>query len=164
MAKLNDKQKRFCEEYIIDLNGTQAATRAGYSPHTANVQSTYLLSNLNVKEYIQELIAKRSERTEITQDMVINEIAKVAMMNVEDFYDDIGLKPLSELSHAAKAGLASYQTKRIKVGKDEWADVPIMKVHDKMKALELLGRHVGAFEKDNKQKSTTVPVSIEFID
>lgn len=164
MAELNDKQKLFCEEYIIDLNGTQAAIRAGYSVKTAGEQAGRLLGDVRIQEYIQELKLDRSERTEITQDMVIKEIAKVAMLNVEDFYDDIGLKPLSELSDAAKAGVSSYQTKRIKVGKDEWADVPIMKVHDKMKALELLGRHVGAFEKDNKQKSLTVPVSIEFID
>jgi len=152
MTELNDKQKLFCEEYIIDLNGAQAATRAGYSSKTAKEQASKLLTNLNVQEYIQELKAIRSERTEITADMVIKEIAKVAMLSVEDFYDDIGLKPLSELDETARAAISSYQVKRIKTGKDTYEDVPIVKIHDKMKALELLGKHTGVFEKDNRQK------------
>lgn len=160
MAELNAKQKRFCEEYIIDLNGTQAAIRAGYSAKTAGEQAGRLLGDVRIQEYIQELKTERSDRTNITADMVVQEIAKVAMLNVEDFYDDIGLKPLSELDDKAKAAISSYQTKRIKVGKDEWEDIPIMKVHDKMKALELLGKHVGVFEKDNHQKK---PVN-QFID
>jgi len=152
MKKLTEQQQRFCEEYIIDLNGTQSAIRAGYSKKTANEQASRLLTNVNVQRYIQELKAKRSERSAITADMVIAEIAKVAMLNVEDFYDDIGLKPLSELDDAAKAAISSYQVKRIKTGKDKFEDVPIVKTHDKMKALELLGKHLGVFEKDNKQK------------
>lgn len=149
---LNDRQKAFCDEYIIDFNGARAARDAGYTGKDTNVTAAKLLTNSNIQEYIQHLIALRSERTQITADKVIAEIAKVAFHNAEDFYDDEGLKPLSELSSEAKAAISSYQTKRIKIGKDEHVDVPIMKVHDKMKALELLGKHVGAFEKDNQQK------------
>lgn len=155
MAELNEKQKQFCKEYIIDLNGTQAAIRAGYSQKTAGEQSGRLLGDVryvHVQEYIRQLIAERSNRTEITGDMVIKEIAKVAMLSVEDFYDDIGLKPLSELDETARAAISSYQVKRIKTGKDTYEDVPIVKIHDKMKALELLGKHTGVFEKDNRQK------------
>ncbi len=149
---LTEKQKAFAEEYIIDFNQARAARAVGYSEKTAREQGSRLSANVNMQEYIQHLMELRSSRTKITADMVITEIAKVAMLNAEDFYDDIGLKPLSELDENAKAAVASYQTKRIKVGKDEYEDVPIMKVHDKMKALELLGKHTGAFEKDNQQK------------
>ncbi|MCK9327404.1 MAG: terminase small subunit [Bacteroidales bacterium] len=72
MAKLkNDRQERFCQEYIIDLKGTQAAIRAGYSPKTANEQASRLLANVNVQARYQELIEKRSERTEIKADDVL---------------------------------------------------------------------------------------------
>lgn len=149
---LTDRQRAFAEEYIIDFNASRAVRAAGYSEKGANVQGVQLLSNINVQEYVQHLIELRSTRTKITADMVVAEIAKVAMLNVEDFYDDMGLKPLSELDENSKAAISSYQTKRIKTGKDQYEDVPIMKVHDKMKALELLGKHTGAFEKDNQQK------------
>lgn len=149
---LNEQQKHFCEQYAIDFNGARAARDAGYSKNASNVTASKLLANPNVGEYIQHLLELKSQRTQITADKVIAEIAKVAFHNAEDFYDDEGLKPLSELSSEAKAAISSYQTKRIKIGKDEHVDVPIMKVHDKMKALELLGKHVGAFEKDNQQK------------
>lgn len=154
LLDLTVQQKTFAEEYVIDFNGARAARQAGYSEKGANVAASRLLTYANVAEYVQHLLELKSQRTQITADKVIAEIAKVAFHNAEDFYDDEGLKPLSELSSEAKAAISSYQTKRIKIGKDEHVDVPIMKVHDKMKALELLGKHVGAFEKDNQQKQS----------
>lgn len=76
MADLTPKQKMFCEEYTIDLNGTQAAIRAGYSEKTANEQAARLLTNVSVKEYVQSLMDKRSERIEITADYVLKTIHK----------------------------------------------------------------------------------------
>lgn len=74
MSKLTDKQRVFCEEYLIDLNATQAAIRAGYSKKTASVTACENLTKPNVQEYLQELQAARSERTEITADYVLNTI------------------------------------------------------------------------------------------
>ena len=71
MARLNDKQEQFCKEYIIDLNATQAAIRAGYSEKTAEAQASRLLTNVKVSNRIQELKQKRSERTEIKADDVL---------------------------------------------------------------------------------------------
>lgn len=149
---LSEQQKRFCEEYIIDFNATRASIAAGYSEKTAASQTTRLLSYVDVQDYIQELISERSERVKVTADDVINELAKIAFCDVSDFYDELGLRPISELNDKAKAAVSSYATKRIKVGKDKFEDVPIMKMHDKSKALELLGKHLGVFEKDNAQK------------
>ncbi len=69
--ELTDKQQAFCEEYIVDLNGTQAAIRAGYSEDTARQQSSRLLTNVNVGQYIVELKAKRIERLNIDADYVL---------------------------------------------------------------------------------------------
>ena len=71
---LNPKQQDFCREYLIDLNGKQAAIRAGYSQKTAEVQASRLLSLAKVKAYLKTVMDKRSKRTEITQDYVLNTI------------------------------------------------------------------------------------------
>lgn len=81
--ELTDRQARFCEEYLIDLNATQAAIRAGYSEKTAREQAAQNLSKLNIQEKIAELKAERSKRTEITQDSVIQELAAVARAEVK---------------------------------------------------------------------------------
>lgn len=74
MSNLTPKQRRFVEEYLKDLNGTQAAIRAGYSAKTANEQSSQLLAKLNVKEAVQLRMDKRSKRVEITADYVLGTI------------------------------------------------------------------------------------------
>jgi len=72
--KLTPKQEMFCKEYIIDLNATQAAIRAGYSEKTANEQGARLLANVSISEKIRELINQRSARVEITADYVLQTI------------------------------------------------------------------------------------------
>lgn len=74
---LNEKQKQFCEEFIIDFNATQAAIRAGYSKNTARNIASENLAKLNIQEYIKQLIEKRNERTKITQDEVVANIVEV---------------------------------------------------------------------------------------
>jgi phage terminase small subunit len=77
--KLNKKQKRFCEEYIVDLNGTQAYIRAGYSKNGADVSASQLLGNPRVSEYIKEMNEKVSFRTGVTVEFVINGIKDIAV-------------------------------------------------------------------------------------
>jgi len=85
MSELNVKVLTFCEEFIVDLNGKQAAIRAGYSAKTAHVQASRLLTNAKVQEKIAELQLLRSKRTEITADMVLNELAYVGFAKITDF-------------------------------------------------------------------------------
>lgn len=93
---LTDKQKRFCEEYMIDLNATQACIRAGYSVDTANVQGTQNLSKLSIQEYISELQRNKSEELNIT----FNDIAKgvYSIATKEDARDNDKLKAYDQLS------------------------------------------------------------------
>lgn len=79
MAKLTDKQQKFCEEYLIDLNATQAAIRAGYSEKTANRIASENLSKLDIQEYIKELQDKIRDRNAITVDFVVNGIKDIAV-------------------------------------------------------------------------------------
>ncbi len=93
---LTPKQQRFVEEYLVDLNATQAAIRAGYAPKNADKQGSQLLGKPRVSEAIQEAMKKRSKRTEITQDKVLNEIASNAFQVASDLSE-------SELKHSSKA-------------------------------------------------------------
>ena len=80
---LTPKQARFIEEYLIDLNATQAAIRAGYSKKTANEQGAQLLAKLSIRQAVAEAQAIRSKRTEITQDEVIQGLKKEATLESE---------------------------------------------------------------------------------
>jgi phage terminase small subunit len=145
------KQKRFCDEYLIDLNGTQAAIRAGYSARTAQAQSTKMLLKPLLRAYVDERIADRAQRTEITQDKVIAELALLAFGRQTSLMDwgpdGVTIKDSSDLTDDIAAAVSEVSETTTKDG-----GTIRVKIHDKVKALELLGRHLGIFEKDNKQR------------
>jgi len=87
LLDLSDKQKRFVDEYLVDLNATQAAIRAGYSPHTAQEQSSRMLKNAKVKAYLKERQAALQERVEIKIDDVLRELRNIATANVNDIME-----------------------------------------------------------------------------
>ena len=98
MPKLkNSKREEFARQYIIDRNATQAAIRAKYSKKTAKSQGQRLLTNADVNERINELLADRAKRTEIDADYVLNRLAEIDQMDARDILDDNGnIKPLSQ--------------------------------------------------------------------
>ncbi|GAG09126.1 unnamed protein product, partial [marine sediment metagenome] len=100
--KLTKKRKLFCEEYIIDFNGAQAAVRSGYSSKTARTQASALLTKPDIQLEILAAIKKRSERTGITQDRVILELARIAFSDMNDYAEwskaGVDLKDSSELT------------------------------------------------------------------
>jgi len=146
LTKQEKQYRLFAKEYIIDFNGTRAAIDAGYSKKTAASQASRLLTNVKVQEFIREATTKREERTEITGDMVIKELAKTAFLQESEFYHEDGtVKLLSELSDNQKSGLASYGVKSIPIGDGLYEDIPVFKAQDKTKSLEMLGRHFGLF-------------------
>lgn len=139
------KQRRFCDEYLIDLNATQAAIRAGYSPKTANEQGARLLANVSVQEAIAKAMAERSKRTGISQDRVIQELARIAFVNPQNV---INPEDASVKEDATEDDLACIQSVKVKTmdgakGKSVEREV---RLNDKMKALELLGKHLGMFK------------------
>ena len=96
MAGLEPKQLRFCQEYVIDLNATQAAIRAGYSPKTAQEQSSRLLSKVMVQQKVLELQRPKEENLKITAERVLKEIAKLAFESDKPNIQVQGLKMLGE--------------------------------------------------------------------
>lgn len=184
MAKLTAKQQQFCDEYLIDLNATQAAIRAGYSDKRASEQAYQLLQKTTVKAYIQERMEDRTKRTEITQDMVLQELALIAFSKASDYASiiekdamvevegnmipvlDAEGKPVKyrtvepvlteELTEDQKKALAV-----IKKGRDGFE----IKPYDKVKALELLGKHLGMWtEKVEVDADMELNISIDYGD
>lgn len=156
---LTPKQIRFCEEYLIDLNGTQAAIRAGYSKKTANEQAARLLANVSLQDYVQQLQSKTSDKLEITREKVIAEYARIAFSDVRAFFgEDGGMKNLSDLTSNEAAAISSIETEELFEGfgkdRERIGRTRKVKMWDKTKALESLGKHLGLFEKDNEQKRT----------
>lgn len=163
---LSQKQKRFVAEYLKDLNGTQAAIRAGYSPKTADQQASRLLTKVKVTEAVRDAMKRREARTEVTQDRVIAELAKIAFTNGSDFaevvtgehtvYIDgtpvqvneqyVKLKNTEDVAEDKKAAISG-----IKQGKN---GIEISSC-DKLKALELLGKHLGMFDKRETAEENT---------
>lgn len=140
MSKLTEKQKRFAQEYLVDLNATAAAKRAGYSPKTASEQGARLLVNVKVQEEIQKAMDKRQTRTEITQDRVLRELAAIAFARGTDYAGVLaGMAVINDtgpMTGEQKAAIVAI--KQTKEGVE-------VKLANKLKALELLGKHLGLF-------------------
>lgn len=147
MAKLSEKQKRFVQEYLVDLNATAAAKRAGYSPKTASEQGARLLANVKVQEEIQKAIEKRQNRVEITQDRVLQELASIAFAKGTDYASIISgvvmMNDTEKLTEEQKAAIVGI--KQTKEGVE-------VKLADKMRALELLAKHLGLLQAQEKQE------------
>jgi phage terminase small subunit len=156
---LTPKQARFVEEYLIDLNATQAAIRAGYSAKTAPEQASRLLSNVKVSTAVQAAMQARSSRTEITQDMVLRELAKIGFSDIRKVvrwgttelrttedkdgeavtepYHGLRLVAADEIDNDTAAAIAEVS---------EGRDGLKVKFHDKKGALVDIGRHLGMFK------------------
>lgn len=144
--KLNDKQKRFCLEYIVDLNATQAAIRAGYSEKTAKSMGCENLTKPDIQAYVQKLMSERSKRTEITADNVLKELAKLGFGNMQNLYDNNGLLiPIHKLPSDVSATLQEIQTITTYDKDDKPIEKKRYKSADKKSSLELLGKHLKLF-------------------
>lgn len=141
-AGLTPKQAAFCDQYLIDLNATQAAIRAGYSAKTAFVQASKMLSNPKIQAYIERRKKEQQTRTQITSDWVIQQLVQIATANGSDYLTidakgQIKYTPTDQLTAAQKAAIAGI--KPTMAG-------PEIKTYDRLKALELIGRHLGTFD------------------
>ena len=141
---MTPKQERFVEEYLIDLNATQAAIRAGYSVNGAEVTASKLLRNANVASAVAKAQKARSERTGIDAEWVLARLAAEATADVNDLYADNGaLKPVSEWPLIWRQGLVSgMDVSREKDGDGDYATVTKLRLSDRIKRLELIGKHV----------------------
>ncbi|MDN0106725.1 terminase small subunit [Yersinia rochesterensis] len=143
---LTDKQEMFCREYLIDLNATQAAIRAGYSVKTANRIAAQLLSKLDIQNRIAELKSQRNDLVGINAAYVLNRLVEIDQMDVLDILkDDGGIKPISEWPKVWRTTLSGFDINTSITNFDETTIENILKKikwPDKVKNLELLGKHI----------------------
>jgi phage terminase small subunit len=172
---LTAKMIRFAEEYIVDLNATQAAIRAGYSERTAKSIGQENLTKPDLQEYIQNLMDERSKRTEITADMVLREYAKIGFSNITD-YLKVSVKPRPVTIETAEGsttimedmqGVDLFDTDTIDTEKmravaeiKQTRDGIALKLHDKKGALDSIARHLGMF-KDKTEVDLKVSKKLE---
>ena len=157
MAKFTAKQQRFIEEYLIDLNATQAAIRAGYSVKTANEQGSQLLAKLSIQQAIAEKMAERSKRTGVNQDRVVLELEKIAFVKMTDVVDSNG----RIRAGATEDDLSCIESIKYKESDNEYGGSieREVKIASKLKALELLGKHLGMWN-DKVDLNITNPIVI----
>lgn len=149
MAGLTAKQQMFVQEYLVDLNATQAAIRAGYSKKTAAFIGAENLKKPKIAAHVEAAMAERSLRTEITADNVLKELAKIGFADIRRLFTPGGnLIPVSDLDDEAAACLASIEitSRKVRGGDDdEHEEVSKVKLWDKRAALVDLGRHLKLF-------------------
>ncbi len=151
---MTKKQKRFVEEYLIDLNATQAAIRAGYSPDTAGSIGAENLKKPEIKSRIDKAMAERSRRTGINQDRVLQELARIGFAKITDVVDP---ETAEIRTDASDDDLACIQS--IKIKPNEFGTEREVKLYDKKAALVDLGKHLGLF-KDKVELSGDMDLNI----
>ncbi|MEL0569309.1 terminase small subunit [Citrobacter werkmanii] len=152
---LTDKQEMFCREYLIDLNATQAAIRAGYSAKTANRIAAQNLSKVDIQNRIAELKSKRNEDVSINAAYVLNRLVEIDQMDVLDILTSTGeLKPVSQWPKVWRTTLSGLDVVEMSAEGNTAALLKKIKWPDKIKNLELLGKHVRvqAFKEQVEQK------------
>lgn len=152
---ITKKQKLFVEEYLIDLNATQAAIRAGYSPASARQIADENMSKHDIKNAIEMAMAERSRRTGISADRVLTELAKMAFVNPKDV---INMSDGSVRKDASDDDLACVQSVKVKTSYFDTGETieKETKLYDKKASLELLGKHLGIFTDKLKVEGSAV--------
>ena len=137
--ELTPKQARFCAEYFVDLNATQAALRAGYSRATA--ENGKLMASPNIRRALQQRSAELNAEHELARHRIFTELEKIAFATMGDYFDDAGKpKPLNLVGADAKAALGSYHLTET----DKGSSVRI-RLNNKLAALEKMARHIGFY-------------------
>lgn len=157
--QLTPKQARFVDEYLKDLNATQASIRAGYSAKTAEQQGPRLLGNVGVSAAIAERIKARERRTEITQDRVLQEYARLAFLDPARLFDDSGRPlPIQQMDEDTRRAIIGLDVAT--VGNDQMGVGEVLKLRlaDKRAALDSVARHLGMFN-DKLDLNVTGPLA-----
>lgn len=158
-SKLSPRQRQFCREYIVDLNATQAAIRAGYSKKTAGPMAARLLSKVNIQQDIARLMQERGDRTTFDADWVLKHNAAIVTADVTDILEPDGrFKPVHTWPLIWRQIVSGFDIKRLKKaqadGDDEAEQHMKVRFVDKLKALELMGKHndIAAYAERHKHE------------
>ena len=169
--KFTTKQHTFIEEYLIDLNATQAAIRAGYSKKTAKEMGCENLSKPNIQEAIRVAMDERSQRTKIDADRILNEIAKIGFSDIRQIFTGSDkLRSIADLPDEIAAAVQSVETVIRSTGETDDAgnkkteSVCKIRLADKLKGLEMLCKHLGMFDHNRKASQSVFNILMNYGD
>ncbi len=164
-TKAEARREIFIREYLKDLNATRAAIAAGYSEKTAEAAASRLLRNVKVKRRIEELMAQKVEKLDITVERVLGELGRLAFCNMHDYIvvqeDGTAYTDLSKLTRDQAAAISEVNTEEYVEGKDENARTirkVKLKLVDKRGSLELLGKYLKLFTDGDASNPITVKI------
>ena len=147
-VKMTLKQERFVKEFLLDLNGTQAAIRAGYSEKTARSIAQENLTKPDIVCAIQKAQAERSVTLQITSHGVLAQLMEIAQASIADVVEwrenQLDVKPSNALNQSTLRAIHSITIR----GGESGPPTISVRMHDKLRALELCGKHLGIFNKD----------------
>lgn len=160
---MTEQVKRFLDEYFVTLNGYKSAVYAGFSEKTARSQASQMLDVEENIEYLSKLKAEYALKNGINKESVLNEYRKIAFSDVRNILTvDGGLKSIDEIDNDTAGAIASIESfdEYSKDGSEKLGTNRKIKLHDKLRALEALSKHLGLFEKDNEQKKADIQINI----
>lgn len=169
--KLTKKQEMFCREYIIDFNATRAALAAGYSEKSAYQIGSENLNKVEIQAFLSELMQERNERVQIDADYVLNRLVEIDTLDVLDIVDDkLNIKPIEQWSRAWRTSVTAIDVAELKESGDVIGFLKKVRLPDKLKNLELIGKHtdVNAFKErvdhTSNGKDIMQSIQIEVVD
>lgn len=158
----SEQMELFCREWLVDFNATQAAIRAGYSIDSARQIGSENLSKPSIKARIEAIRKDIDLRNGGLTQRLIDELSKIAFSNIQDYVGESNeVKDMAEIDRDQAAAVGSIKRSLTEFGDEDHGGTKTtveFKLHDKVSAIEKLGRYVGLFENDNKQKSTVIRV------
>jgi phage terminase small subunit len=166
MARLSEKQERFCVEYLIDFHVTNAAIRAGYPAKSAHVSGSKLLKNGKIMARIAELRAAASAKTGVSLERNLDQLGAMAFADPADmFHPETGeLLPIQQIPAHLRRAIQSIEVDEINVGGQVLGLTKKIKLADRNKAADMIMRHLGEYKKDNAQKQAQVTVVVDIVD
>lgn len=163
---MTDQQRLFADQYLLLNNGTKAAIAAGYSERSARSQASQLLAQEDIEAYIEAQRSLAMTKTGITVQKVLTEYARIAFFDIKEVYAVDGeMLNIHQMDEDTRRAIGSIKSSE-EWGKDEDGKFVItgtikeVKPNDKIRALDSISKHLGLFEKDNKQKAINVNVTV----
>lgn len=153
---MTDLQKAFCEEYVVDYHITNAGKRAGIQGDNVGITGWKMMQLPEVQEYIEQLQAEAAIRCQVSKDDLLREFKKIGFSNIKNYlHNDLDAKYLSEVETPEAIKSIKKTVRNTEAGQDVTVEVTL---HDKLSALTSIGRHIGFFSEDNKQRNPNTPL------
>jgi phage terminase small subunit len=166
MARLTEKQERFCNEWVIDFNGQYAAIRAGYPAQSAHVVGCKLLKRANVIARIAEIRAETSIKTGISLERTLEQLGKMAHVDPAEMYNPVTgeLLPITQMPEHVRQSIVSIEQEEIKVDGMVLGVVKKIKLAPREKAVDMIMKHLGGYAADNKQKAPMFEIVVDIVE